>query len=156
MKDLQWRPILIRAGILGLLGGVVPIFFGANLLISATPIAMMFAIYLTVPKAQGNRTLVGMIASVLVALLSLAIFFAYQYLTVDAAEATELFQYVLYQTGLSILILSFFGSFVFAKVTSWTEKKRLEFEAKMDAKKEAQKKQYANRPKRKVKKKKKR
>jgi len=152
---MNWRLILTRAFVLGVLAGIIPIFFTPDVLFTTLPVAMMFGIYIAVPKAEDkNRLLTGVTVSLIAALVALTAYFAYQYIAFGSDIATANLKVASYNVGMSVLMISLIGSWLFTKVHNWTEKKRAQMEAKMAAKKETEKKRYAGRPKRKVKKKK--
>jgi hypothetical protein len=131
VKGLNWRFVLITAGVLGLLGGILPAFLGDQYLFTTLPIAMMFSSFFLVPRIQERRLPSAIWVSLLTAAFALAVFFGWQYATLDPAFAAANLKSVLYNLPFLILIISLFGSFVFVKVHEWTERKKAELEAKV-------------------------
>ncbi|PWK15774.1 hypothetical protein [Tumebacillus permanentifrigoris] len=134
---LNWKRILTVAGLLGVVSGIVPMFFTPDLLLSTLPVAMMFTIYFIVQKVETKRFTHGIIGSVLAAILSYVVYFIYVYSKMSAADATTALKSALVSLPLLVAVISVFGTFIFTKTHEWAEKKRLELEAKQAAKKHA-------------------
>jgi hypothetical protein len=156
MNNLDWRRILITSAIVGLLAGGIPLLFGTSLLATTMPVAMMFATYLTIPRAKASRFLNGLLVSVLSAIFAMIVFFAVEFLFADRNVANQNLQITLKSMPMLIVIISVFGSWFFSWTHNWTEKKRREMDAKRGATAPAKSKPYVSRPtKKKYKKKKK-
>jgi DNA integrity scanning protein DisA with diadenylate cyclase activity len=139
-NELNWKRILTVAGLLGVLSGIVPMFFTPDLLLSTLPVAMMFSIYFIVQKTESRRLVHGIVGSVLAAVISYVVYFIYVYSVMSAADATAALKTALVSLPMLVVIISVFGSFIFTKTHEWAEKKRLELEAKQAAKKQAEQK----------------
>ncbi|WP_132943828.1 hypothetical protein [Tumebacillus sp. BK434] len=131
---MNWRFLLITSGVLGILAGLVPVFLGDQYLFTTLPIAMMFSSFFIVPRIKDRKLPSAILVTMLTALISLVVFFIYQYATLDSAVATANLKTAMVNLPLTILIISLAGSWVFVKTNEWTEKKRKEVEAKMAAK----------------------
>jgi uncharacterized membrane protein len=136
VNGMNGRLILQTAGVLGVLAGVVPMFFSIDLLLSTMPIAMMFSIYFLVPKIKEKRLPSAILVSVLSAIIGLAVYFIYQYATEDPATASKNLVGALSNLLMSMIVISLFGSWFFVWVNNWTEKKRKEMDAKVAARKQ--------------------
>lgn len=134
MKGLNWRFLLITAGVLGLLAGLLPVFLGDQYLFTTLPIAMMFSSFFIVPRIQDKKLPSAVFVTLLTAVISLVVFFIYQFATLDPAIATANLKTAMVNLPITVLIISLAGSWVFVKTNEWTEKKRKEVEAKMAAK----------------------
>ncbi|MBL0387076.1 hypothetical protein JJB07_10480 [Tumebacillus sp. ITR2] len=134
-NELNWKRILTVAGVLGVVSGIIPMFFTPDLLLSTLPVAMMFAIYFIVQKVTNRRFTHGIIGSVLSALISYVVYFIYVYAKLGASEGTTALKNALVQLPMLVVIISVFGTFIFTKTHEWTEKKRGELDAKVAAKK---------------------
>ncbi|MGB8956251.1 MAG: hypothetical protein WCC10_12835 [Tumebacillaceae bacterium] len=136
MNQIKWRLLLQTAVVLGVIAGVVPMFFSIDLLLSTMPIAMMFSIYFLVPKVKEKRLPSGILVSVLTAVIGLVVYFIYQFLTLDPATVSKNLVGAVSNLLMSIVIISLFGSWFFVWVNNWTEKKRTELDAKVAARKQ--------------------
>ena len=136
VNGMNWRLILQTAGVLGVLAGVVPMFFSIDLLLSTMPVAMMFSIYFLVPKLKEKRLPSAILVSVLTAIIGLVAYFLYQYATLDAATVSKNLVGAVSNLLMSIIVISLFGSWFFVWVNNWTEKKRKEMDAKVAARKQ--------------------
>lgn len=133
MKELNWRLILPTAGVLGLIAGVLPMILGPQWLYTTMPIVMMISIYFLTPRVQENRLQTGVTASVLSAVITLGLYFVYQYAMLPAADATNNLKAAIGQFFMLVLVISVGGSWFFVKVHEWAEKKRVEMESKQQA-----------------------
>lgn len=139
-NDLNWKRILTVAGLLGVVSGIVPMFFTPDLLLSTLPVAMMFTIYFIVQKVDKKRFTHGIIGSVLAALISYVVYFIYVYSMMSVEDATTSLKTALVSLPMLVVIISVFGTFIFTKTHEWAEKKRIDLEAKQAAKKQAEQK----------------
>lgn len=130
MNNIEWRRILISGIGVGLIAGIIPMFFGAELLYSTLPIGMMISAYLLIPRVQTGRFWNGFVVSALTAVVATVIYFIYMYLRFGADVTGPNLKAALTQLPLLILMISLFGSWLFAKTHEWTLKKREEIEAK--------------------------
>lgn len=147
MNQIKWRLLLQTAVVLGVIAGIVPMFFSIDLLLSTMPIAMMFSIYFLVPKIKEKRLPSGILVSVLTAIIGLVVYFVYQYATVDPATANKNLVGAVSNLLMSTIIISLFGSWFFVFVNNWTEKKRAELDAKVAARKQEKTRIRINSPK---------
>jgi type VI protein secretion system component VasK len=156
MNNIEWRRILISGVGVGLIAGVIPMFFGAELLYTTMPIAMMISAYLLIPRVESKRFWNGFLVSALTAVVAVVIYFVYMYARFGGETATPSLKAALTQLPLLILMISLFGSWLFAKTHEWSLKKREELEAKRAARKEQRRNMHRSRgTKKKYKKKKK-
>jgi hypothetical protein len=158
MNGLDWRKILMYAGIFGVIAGVVPMFLDPTYLLSTLPFAAMFSIYFLVPRLTEKRMISSIIASVLATLFAIVVYYFYLY-AVHPGTAGPANMTTAIVTALAISVL---GSLVFVKTHEWTEKKRRDMDEKQRVKREEEakvkgkdKKHYKIRSKRKYKPKKK-
>lgn len=134
-SQLNWKRILTVSGLLGVLSGVIPMFFTPDLLMSTLPVAMMFSIYFIVQKVTTRRMVHGIIGSVLSAIIAYVVYFIYVYSIMNTTDATTALSTALKSMPLLLVIISVFGTFIFTKTHEWSEKKRAELDAKVAAKK---------------------
>jgi hypothetical protein len=140
MMQVFNRMMLYTAGVLGMLAGIVPMFFSYDMLLSTMPVAMMFSIYFLVPKIQKERRLVSaIIVSLLAAVISFAVYFLYDLAASGTTVAGQHFVTTLTNLAMSIVIISLFGSWLFVWVHNFTERKRAELDAKVAARKQERK-----------------
>ncbi|KEO82708.1 hypothetical protein [Tumebacillus flagellatus] len=135
MNELNWKRIFAVAGILGVISGVIPMFFTPDLLVSTLPVAMMFAIYFIVQRVEKRRFTHGIIGSILAAVISYAVYAIYVYARYGSVDGNTLLLNAVKQLPMLVVIISVFGTFIFTKTHEWTEKKRAELDAKVAAKK---------------------
>ncbi|HEU4963790.1 MAG TPA: hypothetical protein VFV52_08055 [Bacilli bacterium] len=153
---MNGKRILTVAVVLGILGGLVPLIFGPEYLTSTLPISMMIGTYWIVPRVHQKRYLSTVIASVLSGLISMVIYFGYDFTQEPAADVLAAMQVMAWTFLMYVVIISVLGSLFFLKTHDWAEKKRVAMEAKIQAKATTDRRSLnATKPKKKYKKKKK-
>lgn len=157
LKEMKTKNIFLLAIATGLIAGILPLFLGEIHLITTTPIAMMIVTYWVAPRVRGNyrywRT-AG--ASLLSGFLALLVFFSIDLLNTPAAKVLDKIEATMWNFLGFAGVIAVAGTWFFLKTHDWAEKKRLQYEAKVQTNTQQNRRSMnATKPKKKYKKKKK-